>query len=158
MTLRSNIREKLGPEWLPDIYREKVRSQRTRSFTFDIPQKENRVEIQYTLLGIELKVGKKRFTCPDLATARYMQVFARIGCRQFAIPYDITQTTPLADQLETAWQKLLLIISNGIELPSSSSASRSRSSMITDVRNELNQIGPGDVMPEFTPSTKQRKQ
>src|SRR5689334_7490626 len=100
----------MGDEWLPSIYREKIRSDRTRSLLIDVPQRENTAAIEYTLLGIELKVGKSRFSCPDLATARYMRVFARIGARDFAIAYDITRISGLADELETSWQRTLLLL------------------------------------------------
>src|SRR5688500_20172485 len=75
-----------------------------------MPARQNEAQILHTLLGIELKVGRRRFECPDLATARYMRVFARLGCRDFAIPYDITTISTLADELETAWQRTMLIL------------------------------------------------
>ena len=112
MSIESEIRTVLADEWLPSLYAAKVRSQRTRAYHLDIPARENRAEIQYTLLGIELKVGKRRFACPDLATSRYLRVFARIGCRDFALPYDISQIAGIADELETSWQRAL-ILSNG---------------------------------------------
>src|SRR5205823_4032621 len=96
-------------DWLPTLYMERVRSQRTRSVHLDISARENKAEILYTLLGIELKVGRRRFSCPDLATARYMRVFARIGCRDFAIPYDISQISGIADELDTSWQRSLVL-------------------------------------------------
>ncbi|MEO7672752.1 MAG: hypothetical protein ABIU09_01575, partial [Pyrinomonadaceae bacterium] len=79
MEIGAQTHEALGDNWIPGIYRQKVRTQRTRSFTMDVPERENAAEILHTLLGIELKVGKRRFSCPDLATARYLRVFARIG-------------------------------------------------------------------------------
>ncbi|MCV4796433.1 hypothetical protein OFB84_31390, partial [Escherichia coli] len=85
----------------------------TRRFRFTIPNRENRPEILHTLLGIELKVGRRRFSCPDLATARYLRVFARIGCDDIAIPYDISRLSAIADDLETAWQKTNLLM-NGL--------------------------------------------
>src|SRR5687768_18603413 len=100
----------MADEWLPAIYRNKVRCGRTRACMIDVPKRANRAEIQYTLLGIELKVGRRRMACPDLATARYMRVFARIGCREFAIPYDITQISGIADELETSWQTARLLL------------------------------------------------
>jgi hypothetical protein len=153
MTATEDIEEQMGEEWLPSIYGEKVRSLRTRSVSLDIPAKENPAEIMHTLLGIELKVGRHRFACPDLATARYMQVFARIGCGEFAIPYDITKISILADQLETARQKsLLLLEAEGSE----TSVKRRQSQLLKQFRNEIARIGPGERMPEFTQSTKQR--
>src|SRR5688572_20624279 len=97
-------------ESIVTIYAEKIRPVRTRACSLDIPEKEHDAQILHTLLGIELKVGQRRFACPDLATARYMRVFARLGCREFAVPYDITKISTAADELETAWQRSLLIL------------------------------------------------
>lgn len=141
--------ENLRDAWIPAIYREKVRTQRTRSYELDVPEKENVAEILFTLLGIELKVGKNRFACPDLATARYLMVFARLGCRDVAIPYDITKISVLADELEVAWQRLLLVHEEANAQMSPQTRGRSRSTLIKLVRNEIAEIGAGDKMPEF---------
>jgi|SRR5580765_5584661 len=150
--IETQIRESLGENWLPGIYKEKVRSQRTRSHHLEIPVRENRAEIQYTLLGIELKVGKRRFACPDLSTARYLRVFARIGCRDFAVPYDISLIPGIADELETAWQRSLVLIE--AEAPGNVTVLRN---LIKTMRAEIINIGPGDAMPLFDRETKQRK-
>jgi len=66
----AQVKAELNNAWLPHIYRERIRSKRTRSYRFDALTKTNRVEIQHTLLGVELKAGPRRLLCPDLATAR----------------------------------------------------------------------------------------
>nr|MBA2335824.1 hypothetical protein [Blastocatellia bacterium] len=96
MDIGTGIREQLAADWIPQIYAEKIRMQRTRACQLEVPERENKADILHTLLGIELKVGSTRFSCPDLATARYLQVFARLGCRNIAIPYDITKISALA--------------------------------------------------------------
>lgn len=149
MTTVELVRGSLADDWLPDIYR-RIRSDRTRAYKIDIPKKVNDPSIQYTLLGIELKVGRKRFACPDLATARYLRVFARIGCAEFAVPYDITKISGAADQLETAWHRMMLIVER-------EGLTDSRSKLIKALRDEINQIGPGDAMPLFDRETRQRK-
>ncbi len=141
-----NIRLQLGNEWLPDLYRSRIRSGRTRRFRFTIPNRENRPEILHTLLGIELKVGRRRFSCPDLATARYLRVFARIGCDDIAIPYDISRLSAIADDLETAWQKTNLLM-NGL-------SAAQRRKIINLIREEIREIGPGDEIPEFNTKTR----
>ena len=151
-----DICEQLGDDWIPLIYREKVRVQRTRSFAMDVPERGNAAEILHTLLGIELKVGKNRFGCPDLATARYLRVFARIGCRNIAIPYDITKISVLADELEVAWQKLLLIHEESVREKSPQAKGRARAGVIRKIRVEIAELGAGEPMPEFKQSTKQR--
>jgi hypothetical protein len=155
MSQTSQIREMLGAVWIPSIYAEKVRGQRTRSFALEITEKEHQAEILYTLLGIELKIGNKRIACPDLSTARYLRIFARVGCRSFAVPYDITMIAPVADEMETAWQRMLLAISNQSG-QLGRSIGRLRSSLIREIRNELAEIGAGPVMPAFKASTRQR--
>ena len=150
------IREMLADEWIPLIYREKIRPQRTRSFAMDVPERENAAEILHTLLGIELKVGKKRFSCPDLATARYLCIFARIGCQNVAIPYDITGISVLADELEVGWHKVLLIHEESTAKKSPQSKGKDRSALIREIRAEINELGAGDAMPEFKNSTSQR--
>jgi hypothetical protein len=148
MKVEDKIRKTLGPDWLPELYKTKVRSQRTRSVHLDIGARENRPEILYTLLGIELKVGRRRFTCPDLATARYFRIFSRIGCLDFAIPYDITQISPIADELETSWQRSL-VLTDG--------KASNRTALIKALRTEINAYGPGEPMPLFDRETKRRK-
>ena len=148
MKIDEKIRQDLADDWLPNLYKTRVRIQRTRSVHLDIAARENKVDILYTLLGIELKVGRRRFSCPDLATARYLRVFARIGCSDFAIPYDISQISGIADELETSWQRSLVLTEG---------KSSSRTALVKSIRTEVNACGPGDAMPLFDRETKQRK-
>ena len=157
MDIAAEICAMLANDWLPTIYREKIRSQRTRSIRIDIAERENHAEIQYTLLGIELKVGRHRIACPDLATARYLRIFARLGCREFAIPYDITRISPAADELETSWQRILLVLEEATRGRSSRSIAQARSTLIRAIRQNLAEIGPGDLMPVFDTATRHRR-
>lgn len=156
METAAEILKKLDGEWIPAIYRDKVRTQRTRAYHLDIAKTEHRADIQHTLLGIELKIGNKRFSCPDLSTARYLQVFARIGCQEVAIPYDITKISILADELEIAWHKTFLFFEELTKNKIASAKGRMRSSLIKEIRLEVEEIGAGSLIPEFKQSTKQR--
>lgn len=142
------LRANLGELWIPDIYISDVRSMRTRRMAMAIPERENSPDILHTLLGVELKVGKLRIACPDLSTARYLMVFARIGCRDIAVPYDITKISKIADDLETAWQRLNLILEGA--------SVRTRNKAIRLLRDEIASAGSGDAAPEFKQTTKQR--
>jgi len=156
MEVVSEIREKLADAWLPLIYKDKVRTQRTRAHRLEITKRENRAVIQHTLLGVELKVGNKRFSCPDFSTARYLQIFARLGCEAVAVPYDITKISTLADELESAWQKSLLLLEEAAREKTASVRGRMRSGLIKEIREEIDEIGAGALIPEFRQSTKQR--
>ena len=133
-----------------------MRTQRTRAHRLEIIERENRVIIQHTLLGVELKVGNNRFSCPDLSTARYLQIFARLGCTNVAVPYDITKISTLADELESSWHRTLLVFDKMIEEKTTPVRGRMRSNLIKEIRHEINLIGAGSLMPEFRQSTKQR--
>ncbi len=150
------VRSAAGADWLPAIYRDKIRTQRTRSVSIDIAARENEAIIQYTLLGIELKVGKRRFPCPDLATARYMRVFARFGSTEFAIPYDITRVSTAADELETSWHKHTLMLESFVAGRPPRTIARAKTMLMGSVREEIKEIGSGDAMPAFDRKTRQR--
>jgi len=156
MEITAEIRENLGEEWIPNIYQNKVRTQRTRAHRLEIIERENRAIVQHTLLGVELKVGNTRFSCPDLSTARYLQIFARLGCSNVAVPYDITKISTLADELESSWHKTLLLFEKMIVDKTSPVRGRMRSGLIKEIRQEIDEIGAGSLMPEFKQSTKQR--
>ena len=149
------IKSLLGEAWLPYIYRERILKTRTRSYHFGELPRNARVEIQHTLLGVELKIARRRLLCPDLAMARYLSVFARAGCNDVAIPYDITQVSRIADELESAWQHMLLLIEHN--LATSSARARIRGLLIAKLRAEIAAAGPGTAIPEFKQSTKQRR-
>jgi hypothetical protein len=157
--LLSEIEMTMGETWLPAIYRERILKLRTRSYVFpesvQPPTRQPRVEIQHTLLGIELKAGRRRMLCPDLATARYLAVFARAGCDAVAIPYDITRISHLADELESSWHRMLLLSNSLTGNRSEAFATRVRSLIIGKVRIGIAEAGAGTRIPEFKQSTRQ---
>lgn len=149
MPIVDSVKERMGATWLPLIYKERVRSQRSRAYGLEVPNSQNEATIQHTLLGIELKVRKVRISCPDLATARYLRVFARIGCQNVAVPYDITRISSIADELESSWQESLLRLDELIRGKSAPARGRIRAALVRTLREEILEIGSGDKMPNF---------
>ncbi|MBA3241436.1 MAG: hypothetical protein H0T60_09465 [Acidobacteria bacterium] len=156
--LVAELRNQLGDEWPPRIYRERILPLRTRSHSVPAPKKGAEVEVQHTLLGIELKVGRRRVSCPDLATARYLAVFARAGVGNVAVPYDITKISRLADELESAWQRMLLLADFLTEGRSPSTRTRARSAATKGARAEIEEAGAGAAIPQFNQNTSQRRE
>lgn len=151
--LVKRIQDELGESWIPRVYSERILKLRTRSYSFDHLKPAGRIAIQHTLLGIELKIGRKRLLCPDLATARYLSVFARAGCKEVAIPYDITKISVLADELESSWFRMLLLVD---ECSTSKLRTRLRGLLFANMRSEILAAGAGTRIPEFRQSTRQR--
>ena len=152
-----NIQQQLGETWLPRIYRERILKLRTRSYDFENPNPSASAVIQHTLLGVELKLGRKRLLCPDLATARYLLVFARIGCKAVAIPYDITKISQFADELESSWYRMFQLSEQEAKAESTRFKGRLRGLLLAKIRAEISEAGPGTRVPEFRQSTKQRR-
>lgn len=153
----SQVKTELGDAWLPNIYRDRIRKLRTRSYTLPAAAPKTPVEIHHTLLGVELKAGRKRLLCPDLATARYLSVFARAGCDQVALPYDITRISQLADELESSWHRMFLLAEHNARETSEPFKSRIRRLLISKIRAEVSATGAGSTIPEFKQTTRQRK-
>jgi hypothetical protein len=152
------IESKMGASWLPQIYRERILKMRTRSYQFPALSKQAQPEIQHTLLGIELKVGRHRMLCPDLATARYLAVFARTGSKAVAVPYDITTVSAIADELESSWHRMLLLADEISKDANGAFSIRLRRQLVGKVNAEIAQAGAGRAIPEFKQNTKQRIQ
>jgi len=153
--LASVIETKMGDSWLARIYRDRILRMRTRAYEFPALPKRAAPRIHHTLLGIELKVGRRRMLCPDLATARYLAVFSRAGCQAVAIPYDITKISQIADELESSWHRMFLLLDEITR--DESLRARTRRVLVNRVREEIESAGAGARVPEFAQSTKQRR-
>jgi hypothetical protein len=156
--LAESVKAELGDEWLPTVYRERVRTLRTRSFQLPAASKNlSDVEVQHTLLGVELRIGRRRVSCPDLATARYLAVFARAGCTDVAVPYDITKISRLADELERAWQRTLLLAEHLAAGREKAFRTRLKKFIVGMARDEVVAEGAGAAVPTFNQNTRQRR-
>lgn len=155
-SLIHDIQTQLADEWLPRIYRDRILTLRTRSYSIGPATKNAPVEVQHTLLGVELKIGRRRLQCPDFTHARYLAVFARLGCPEVAVPYDITKIARLADDLESAWHRMLLTAEFSTAQRLQSFRSRFRKALIARACAEINEAGAGERIPQFNQNTKQR--
>jgi hypothetical protein len=155
--LADEILVSLGENTVAQIYEQQIRPLRTRRFALNAPTKETRVEVFHTLLGIELKIGKRRLLCPDLATARFLSVFARFGIQEVAVPYEITRISHLADQLESAWFKMNMLIEPATSGLSTRMKNKVRRLLIQHERDEMLKAGAGPATPQFNQNTKQRR-
>lgn len=157
--IAAEVKRQLGDQLISVIYRDRIRAARTRSYHLDAPSKKTAVEVEimHTLLGVELKIGRRRLLCPDLAMARYLSVFARLGVAEVATPYDITQVSRLADDLESSWYRMLTLVEHMAVEQSARFRNRVLAVLIADERNRVIEAGAGPAIPQFNQNTKQRK-
>jgi len=59
--------------------------------------------------------------------------------------------------METAWHRTLLALDLTAKTASAQARGRARAALLRGIRNEIAEIGPGNAMPEFKQSTKQRR-
>ncbi len=149
------IAAEMGAAWLPHIYRERILKMRTRAYKFPALSQVTQPEIHHTLLGIELKAGRHRMLCPDLATARYLAVFARAGSKAVAVPYDITTVSSIADEIESSWHRMLLLADEITKDTNNAFRARLRRQLVAKVSAEIAQAGAGRAVPDFKQSTRQ---
>ncbi|MGE0127449.1 MAG: hypothetical protein AB7U82_05005 [Blastocatellales bacterium] len=156
-TIAAEIKRQMGDQLISALYRGRIRAARTRNYQLNAPAKKVAIEVMHTLLGVELKIGKRRLLCPDLATARYLSVFARLGVVEVAVPYDITQISRLADDLESSWYRMLMLVEHLTVEQSERFRNKVRAALIADERNGIIEAGAGPAIPQFNQNTKQRK-
>lgn len=154
----AEVKHLLGVLWLPRIYVENILTLRTRAVHIRPAARGENVEPHHTLLGIELKIGRHRHHCPDLATARYLAVWSRAGCSDVALPYDITRISQLADELESSWHRMLLLIAYISANRVTAFRSRVRIQLLGELQREVRVAGVGAAVPVFNQNTKQRAQ
>lgn len=152
----AEIERQLGPLSIDSIYETKILTQRTRQYELKAAGKSAKVEVLHTLLGIELKIGNRRLLCPDLATARYLAVFARLGCEIIAVPYDITKISRLADELESSWHRMLVLIDHLVADRSERLKAVVGKRLLAHSRAKLEALGAGAKVPQFNQKTRQR--
>ena len=154
--IADEVAQQLGDLSISAIYRDRIRSQRTRQYELRAPAQKSSVDVLHTLLGIELKIANRRLLCPDLATARYLSVFARLGCDVIAVPYDITQISRIADELESSWHRMMLLIDHLAEGRSARLRNMVRRRLIDETRAAVDSLGAGSKFPEFNQAARRR--
>ena len=108
MSKETTIREEI--EKLSHIYAQEVLSRPTR--VVSLPGRKCQPQIVDTFLGYELKALRKRITCPDMSTARYLRIFAEIGMPAIRTPYDPTLTIRLVPELERSFKQIKELLHN----------------------------------------------
>lgn len=86
------------------IYRDSILTQKTRQV--QLLGRKCTPRLLKTFLGYEVQLNRKRITCPDLTTARYVELFAQIGSKAVRIPYDPTRTAAVLPVLDQAFESL----------------------------------------------------
>jgi hypothetical protein len=97
------LAELSGPG-LDSLYADRVLPQPRRRV--DLVGRVTPARVQKALWGFEVRMGRRRKTCPDEVTARYLRLFAVMGFDHISIPYNPVQTGRILPELEQAFQEM----------------------------------------------------
>jgi len=101
--LTQNILDRIGEDNLATFYQHRIAS--VPCYSLDLPKPEEPIKIENSLFGWRLKIGKKTIDCPSEAQARYLRVFAEMGCDQTLVPKDDAYLSSIVNQWETLFEK-----------------------------------------------------
>jgi hypothetical protein len=108
--VRTNMAIRQEIEKLSVIYGREVLLRPTR--VVSLPGRKCQPQIVDTFLGYELKAFRRRITCPDMSTARYLRIFAELGMPTIHTPYDPTQTLRVLPELERSMKQIKELLLN----------------------------------------------
>jgi hypothetical protein len=73
-----------------------------------------------------------------------------------AVPYDITQISRIADELESGWHRMMLLVDHLTDGRTERLRAAVRRRLISDTRAAVASLGAGSRFPEFDQTTRQR--
>jgi hypothetical protein len=73
------------------------------------------------------------------------------------VPYDITQISWIADELESSWQRMNLLVDHFAAGRSARLRAMVLRRLIEEIRRSLSSTGAGDKFPHFAAPARQRR-
>jgi len=101
--LTQNILDRIGEDNLATFYKHRIAA--VPCYGLDLPKPEEPIKIENSLFGWRLKIGKKAIDCSSEAQARYLRVFAEMGCDQTLVPKDDAYLSSIINQWESLFEK-----------------------------------------------------
>jgi len=101
--LAQNVLDRIGEDNLATFYKDRIAT--VPCYRLDLPKPEEPIVIENSLFGWRLKIGKKAIDCSSEAQARYLLVFAEMGCDQTLVPKDDAYLSSIVNQWESLFEK-----------------------------------------------------
>ena len=101
-SLTQDILGHMGEYNLITFYKSKIA--KASCYGIDLPERAEPIEIENSLFGWRLKIGRKVIDCPSEVHARYLRVFAEMGWDKATIPKDSDYLATIINQWENLFQ------------------------------------------------------
>ncbi|MBM4322955.1 MAG: SAM-dependent DNA methyltransferase [Deltaproteobacteria bacterium] len=101
-SLTQDVLGRIGEANLVTFYKSHIAA--ASCLNINLPERVGTIEIEKSLFGWRLKIGKKAIDCPSEAHARYLRVFAEMGWDKATIPKDSDYLATIIDQWENLFK------------------------------------------------------
>jgi len=102
-SLTRDVSGRLGEENLVAFYKSSITAVPCTSL--DLPERAEPIEMENSLFGWRLKIGRKFIDCSSEIQARYLRVFAEMGWDRAVVPKDSNYLATIIDQWENLFDK-----------------------------------------------------
>lgn len=106
--LAQNVLSRLGDNNLTTFFKERIAT--VPCYTLDLPKWADPIEIENSLLGWRLKIGKKAIDCSSEAQARYLRIFAEMGWDHVPAPQDDGYLPSIVDEWEKLFEEIQAVL------------------------------------------------
>lgn len=142
--LAQNVLSRLGEDSLATFYKDRIAT--VTCYTLDLPKRAEPIEIENSLLGWRLKVGKKTVDCSSEAQARYLRVFAEMSWDHARVPQNDGYLSSIIDRWEELYEKTQALLE---EYTSSILQRKTRDRLVhavwAKIRESIEQIQDADI-------------
>ncbi|MEW6374755.1 MAG: N-6 DNA methylase [Thermodesulfobacteriota bacterium] len=107
--LVQNVLSQLEEDNIETFYKNQIIT--VPCYSIDLPERAEPIEIENSLFGWHLKVGRKTIDCSSKIQARYLRVFAEMGWDRVMVPKDSDYLVRIIDQ----WENLFSIAQATLE-------------------------------------------
>ncbi len=106
--MTQNILARMGENNLATFFKARITT--IPCSTLNLPKRAEPIEIENSLLGWRLKIGKKGLDCPSEAEARYLRVFTEMGWDQAPVPKDGGYLSSILNQWENLFENTKAVL------------------------------------------------
>jgi type I restriction-modification system DNA methylase subunit len=102
-SLTQDVLGRMGEDNLVTFYKNHIVT--TSCSSIDIPNRIEPIEMENSLFGWRLKIGRKVIDCSSEVLGRYLRVFAEMGWDKAVVPKDSDYLATIVDQWENLFEK-----------------------------------------------------
>lgn len=106
--LAQNVLNRLGENNMATFFKDRIAT--VPCYVQDLPKHADPIEIENSLLGWRLRIGKRAIDCSSEAQARYLRVFAEMVWDHVPVPRDNNYLPTIVDEWEKLFEETQVVL------------------------------------------------